>query len=839
MNVGLVLKLVGRDWKAGELRLLLVALIVAVGTIAAISLTVSRLEVAMLYESASYLAADRVIAGNQAIPDEFQATAETNGLQTTQVMEFNSMLQNVSNRERTIGASVKAVESSYPMRGTLKVATEPFAQGTPTDQLPEAGEVWLESRLFPALDVELGEAVSIGYATFKVTGIIASEPDRGQGFMSMGPRALMRLTDVAETNVIQPGSRISYRLLLAGPVEGINDTWEALKEFFVASENNQQPEFDWISVRDAQRSIARAMNRAERFFLIAGSLAVLLAGVAIALSANRYASRHVDHIGILKTLGATPIQILVGCVILVLIIGVIGIAGGLTAGSVVHFLLLWNFGHLLPPNLPLPGMRPIVLSVVTGLVCLLAFALPPLVRLKNTSPLRVLRKLPTNEKTGVIWTYVLALAGSFGLLVWYARDVELVVALLAGIAISSIAFSVLALVLLRTGRVAGMQAGSYWRLALAGLQRRYKSNTAQIIVFGLTIMLLLIIYLIRTSLIDEWRAQMPDDVPNHFVLNVTNDQSAGVQELINAHATYPIELVPMISGNIVSVNGESARDYRRRLWQEGRRRGPGSNRQITFLHELPDGNRIIEGQWWDSDTDEALISIEKEFADSWHLGLGDVIETEVFGTTVSATISNVRSLEWDTPQINFFLIYSPPVLREFPANFMGPFQLDFENRRYVSNLIHQYPTITVIDVGEIINQIRTIINRATQAVEWVLYLVLASGALVLIAAIQAARDQRMKEHALIRSLGGARKLITGSLIVEFAILGLMAGIVAVCGAELSMWFIERVIFDFDYAPRAFLWILGPAIGGALVLIVGYLGTRRLIHVEPMRILRES
>ena len=832
MSPYLILKLVMRDWRAGELRLLLVSLVVAVGIVAAITMTVGRLQSAMMMEAASYLAADRVISGGKPIPEAFFSVATEQDLEMANTLTFSSMVVASNAETRSQLVSVKAVDSAYPLRGELKVTDEPFAWGSATTDIPTSGKVWMDSRLFPALAVNVGDKVTVGYAELEIEKVLTHEPDRGGSMWDMGPRLLMNIDDVPQTEVVQPGSRLQYKLLLAGDETALTAVFEAIRE-------DIRPDYDWTDVRRSVAQIGRALDRAERFFLIGGSLAVLLAGVAIALSAQRYASRHVNHIGILKTLGSTPRDVLLGIVGILTVIAFVGIGLGYLTGSALHLSLVWYFRELLPQELPGIGSRPLILSTITGLICLFTFALPQFLSLKNISPLRVLRRDVEEGSSSKLVTYGFAAVGSVGLLLWYAEEIELVVGLLVGIALTCLVFSALAWVLLKGGRVVGAQAGSVWRLALAGLQRRRGSNTGQIIVFGLAIMMLLIIFLLRTTLIEEWQAQLPEDLPNHFLLNVTNEQVDGVEAFLDQHADYDGFLIPMLPGRIIEVNGQNVREYQ----EEVGRRGMGgprlsSTRQLTYLEDLPNENRVVEGEWWAVGSNEPEVSIEDSYAYRWGLKLGDELRFQVSGADVTAKVTSIRSLVWESFQPNFFMILSPAALEDVPATFITGFHLTEENKRYVQDLIFQFPTITVIDIGSIIEQVQSILSRATQAVEWVLYLILGGGVLVLIAAIQSGRDHRMREHALIRSLGGSRGLISGSLIAEFTFLGAMAGLVAVCGAELSMWFIEQVVFEFEYTPRPLLWFLGPFLGTLIILSVGYLGTRKLVSASPITVLRD-
>ena len=821
-----------RDWRAGELRLLLAALLVAVGTVSAITFFVDRLHQALLAESTSFLAADRVLSGSQPIPDSFRDGAISQGLTISDTLLFPSMVYAETSAARNQLVSVKAVSETYPLRGTLRIADEPFATDRPTDTLPQRGEVWLDSRLFPSLGVALGDFVQVGYEKLKISRVLTSEPDRGGSFFDLGPRVLMRMADVPATRVIQPGSRIGYRLLLAGDDRALSDYREQFREQFIGK-------YRWQSIRESSPSIGSALDRAESFLLLGGLLAVILAGIAVALSANRYAKRHYDHVSVLKTLGATPVEIQWGYFGVLTVLGVGGVVLGLLLGTGIHLGIVQLLATYLPTNLPLPGTRPLWLGAATGFICLIAFALPPLLALKNISPMRAVRRELSVTTTSGLVTYGLGTCGALTLLVWYSNSLWLTFWALAGGFIVCLVFGIIATLLLRGGRLAGMQAGSLWRLALAGLQRRRRENVAQIMIFGLAIMLLLILVLIRTSLLDEWRQQIPENAPNHFVMNVTRDQVGPMQTLLEEHTDYEGTLFPMMRGRIEAVNDTPVRDYQRRNRSEDRG-GPrlSSERNITWTNEPPPNNKMITGSWWPKDTQESLVSIEQGYAFGWGLRVGDELTFDLGGLKVVAKVANIRSVEWDSLRPNFFIIFSEAALADVPATYMTSFYLSPDRKRFLNDILSNYPTITVIEVDELINQVQQIVSRVTQAVELVLVLVLGAGALVLIASIQASRDQRMKEHALIRTLGGSRRLIAGSLASEFSILGLFAGVVAVVGAEITVYALESQVFEMPYQARPWFWLVGPLLGTLIVVTVGYLGTRSLISAPPATILRD-
>jgi putative ABC transport system permease protein len=829
MNLKFILRLAWRDWRGGELGLLVIALIVAVGTVTAVSLFVDRLHQALLDESANFLAADRYIGGSQEIPDTFREAALAKGLELADTMSFPSMVFTGEDRNELV--SVKAASPGYPLKGTLKVSNVPFTPGVATAELPGLGEVWMDARLFPSLDVSLGDGIEVGFAKLVVTKVLTQEPDRGGSMYDLGPRLLMRIEDVPATEVVQPGSRISYRLLLKGE----DGSLESLRDDLGLDEN---PNFWWRSIRESSPTIGSALERAESFLLLGGLLGVLLAGVAVALSAHRYAKRHYDHVGVLKTLGATPNQVLGSFLGLLSAVGLLAVFLGLLVGAGLHMAIVLMLQSLIPVSLPMPSARPFLLGGVTGLICAVAFAVPPLLHLKNISPMRVIRRDVGAAPPSQILSYGAAAVGSLGLLIWYSGSFVLTAWTLLGTLGALALFGVLATLLLKGGRVVGMQAGGGLRLALAGLQRRRKENTAQILIFGLAIMLLLILLLLRTALLDEWRAQVPENAPNHFVLNIAPDEVEELGAMIGEASREQGGLFPMIRGRVMAVNGIDSK-----TWEEQHRpeygEGPRlrSSRNLTWSADMPDDNTLVAGQWWQPGNSEAMVSLEDDYAEDLGLSIGDVLTFDIAGESLDVVVTNLRRLNWESMRPNFFIIFSPGALESFPATYMTSFFLDPEKKRFLNDLLSRFPTITVIEVDAIIAQVQSIIARVTQAVELVLGLVLASGCLVLIASIHASRDARMSEHALVRTLGGTRKLIAGSLAVEFACLGLFAGFVAVVGAEITVMILQTQVFELGADLHPWLWVTGPIVGALLILSVGIFGTRKLVSAPPMTVLR--
>jgi len=659
-----------------------------------------------------------------------------------------------------------------------------------------------------------------------VAAAARTEPDQAASFTGYGPRVLMNYADIPATGVVQPGSRVEYRELFAAPAPQL----DAFRQWLQPRLDDSQRLLD---VSEGQPGIGSALGRAERFLLLAGSLGVVLAGVAIALAARRFSERHNDYVAIMKSLGSTSGRVnrLYGTSLLLL--GAVATLAGCFFGWGIQALFFGLFAEQLPVQPGSSGVRPYAIGAATALTCLLCFAWPPLRRLALASPLRVLRRDAPAETRRTLGDYALGLV-AVTLLMWgYSRDWQLTLAVLAGLAATAGLGLVLALTLLRGGRLVGMRAGSIWRLALAGLQRRGASNAMQVVIFAMAIMLLLVLVLVRTSLIDEWQTQLPPGTPNHFMINIGPADVQPVDQMLRSHDIASEPLYPMIRGRIMAVNGEAlpASDDR-----EDSRRQRESN--FTWSDSLPPGNRLAAGDWWPPGTDEALVSVEREFAERLGIRVGDSLDFLVGAEPLRATVANLRELDWQSMRPNFFLVFPPRLLAPYPATFMTSFYLDPADKAFLNQFIRRFPTVTVIEMDVVVEQIRNIVRQVSAAIELVLAIILAAGSLVLVAGVQASVDARMHESAILRALGARRNLVLGGLFIEFATLGLFAGLLATVAAELSVYVLEEWVMDMRYSPTPGVWPLGIGLGMVLIGCLGVFSCRRVVTSPPVVLLRE-
>ncbi|RLQ23023.1 FtsX-like permease family protein [Seongchinamella sediminis] len=816
--------MLARDWRGGELGILVMALVLAVGVVSGISAFTTRLQSALEQESHRFLAADLVVRSSHEMPAEWLQEAQDAGLATATTLAFPSMVYAAGDSMQLV--SVKAVSPAYPLRGELSFSREPFAEPRKVPAGPGPGEVWLDSRLFPLLDVAVDSTVTVGDARFRVSGAVRAEPDQAAGMYGYGPRLLMNYADITATGVVQPGSRVEFRQLYAG-----EET--VLLQHRARLEAQLQPGQRLLDIDQGQPGIGRALQRAESFLLLAGSLGVVLAGVAIALAAGRFSERHNDYVAIMKSLGATAatINLLYGRSLLLL--GVVATVLGCLLGWAIQALFFSVFADQLPVQPGAAGARPYLIGSATALTCLVCFAWPPLRRLSLASPLRVLRRDLPLETRRSIGDYLVGLLAVSALMLWYSGDWKLTAAVLAGLAITVGLGMVLALTLLKGGRMVGMSAGSIWRLALAGLQRRGAANALQVVIFAMAIMLLLVLVLVRTSLIDEWQTQLPADAPNHFMINIGPGELQSVEQMLREEGVPSEALYPMIRGRIMAVNDQPLPT--REVVEDGPRQ---RETNFTWSSRLPTGNKLVAGQWWPEGTTEALVSVEREFAERMELDVGDRVSFLVGAQPLEATVASIRELDWQSMRPNFFLVFPPQLLADYPATFMTSFHLAADNKVFLNRFIRSFPTVTVIEMDLVIDQIRSIVNQVSAAVELVLAIILATGALVLVAGVQASVDARMHESSILRALGARRQLILGGLLIEFATLGLFAGVLATVAAELSVAILQLFVLDMNYSLSPWLWPLGLLVGTVLIAGLGVYSCRRVVSSPPVVLLRE-
>lgn len=814
-----------RDWRAGELRILLLALIIAVTATTAISFFTDRLQRAMLSQSSELLGGDLLLQSPRQVDPSWLKEAENGGLEWVETLEFPSVVVSGEHLQ-LVGA--KAVQDGYPLRGVLRIADRPFGEESPVDDIPDEGRVWVEARLLPLLEIDIGDTLELGSLTLSVERVLTFEPGGGGNLASLAPRVLINYADVSRADILRPGSRVTWQYAFAGPELAVERYKKWLGPQLAPSHRLQD-------VREGRPTVGAALDRAEQYLSLASLVAVLLAGVAIAMGARRYSERHFDVTAVLRCLGAGQRDILALFLPQLLWLGLVGGVIGVVLGYLVQFGLFYLLRELLPTTLPAPGLMPMLMGFLTGLTVLAGFALPPVLRLREVPALRVLRRELAPMPVRGWLVYGVAIAAMAFLMWRYTGSASLTLSVLGGAAAALLLLGGLALVLLRVTRALHRGVGVAWRYGLNNLWRRPMLSISQILGFGLTLMAMALIGLVRGDLLSTWQTQLPEDAPNHFVVNVLPDEVEAFRSFMQARGLDSAELYPLVRGRLANINGERLSE---RLSPDDERAGAVHRElNLTWSDSLPDDNNIIAGSWWQpGEEGEALVSVEAGLAERLGVELGDEL-TFTFGSgEISAKVVSLRTVQWDSFRPNFFMIFPPGVLDPFPATYMTSFYLPMQEKGELAQMIREFPAVTVIDLDRIMEQVRRILTQVTLAVEYVLVFVLLAGFAVLYAALQASLDERLYEGALLRTLGASRRQLRAGHLAEYALLGALAGLLAAGGAELIAFILYKQVFQLPYSIKWPLWALLPLLGALLIGAAGYWGTRRVVQRSPLVVL---
>lgn len=819
-----------RDARAGELRVLFFALVVAVAASTAIGYFGARLNSAMLLRATEFLGADLILGGSApATPAQIDA-GKALKLDHSQIVIFSSVVATDNGIQL---ASVKAVDAAYPLRGELKSAPAPYEAETVGGE-PQAGEAWAEARILVALNLKVGDSIDVGSKTLKLTRVLTYEPDRAGNFYSLTPRVMINMADLEATKVVQPGSRVSYRELWRG-------TPQDLAAYRKAIEPGLAPNQKIDDARDGNQQIGGALGKAERYLNMASLVAVLLAGVAVALSAARFAVRRFDASALLRCLGLSRNEALVLFGLQLAMLGVVASAVGALLGWFAQLGLFHLLENLLPAAVPPGGWLPAVAGIGTGLVALAGFALPPLAALGRVPPLRVLRRdmLPIPASTWLVYGAALF---ALGLIMWrLSLDLVLTFALLGGGLIAALILGGVLLLALKSLRRLLAGASLPWRLGLGQLLRHPMAAAGQSLAFGLILLSMGLIALLRGELLDTWQNQLPKDAPNYFALNILPNDKDNFAERMGQLSTHSAPLYPMIPGRLMTINGEPVSKF---VTKDSR--GENATQRdlnLTWAATLPEGNSITAGQWWTSDQPPADgevpgVSVETKLANSLNMKLGDTLGFVIGGLTREVKVTSLRDINWDTFQPNFFMIFQPGTLKDVPATYLTSFYLAPGNDQQIVELSRAFPAVTILQVEALLEQLRSILDQVTMAVQYVLLFVLAAGMAVLFSGLQATLDERIRQGALLRALGANRALLTKARRIEFGLLGAVSGVLAAIGCELVSFALYRYAFNLQWHPHIWLLVL-PLIGALLVGGAGVFGTRRALNASPLQVLREG
>ncbi|WP_158970469.1 ABC transporter permease [Paraglaciecola sp. L3A3] len=831
-------RLFRHETRRGELTIILLAIILSVASVLSLSLFSERLQQALTDKSAEFIAADRVLNADKPIDLNWIEQAKSMGLKTAHQVYARSMV--FANEQMDL-VDLRAADSGYPLKGKVKIADKPFSPGQVTESLPATGQAWVESQLFQTLSIVIGDKIEVGDKIFTVSKVLSEVPDAGFNVFGGDPKVLIPRADLAATNIEGPGSRIGYSYFFTGSNGDLDDYYDWLKPQLDSEIH------DWDSVEDDNSAIGRSVGRAGQYFLLASLLAIVLAAVSIAVAAQRYSQRHYDPVAILKTLGAPKRMVQKIYLLQILFITALGITIGAILGYVIQSLVVSAISDTVNVSMDAWHWRPLVIAIFTGTVCAVLFSLYPLLKLFSVSPLRVLRRdLGANLSSRVI--QFIASGGAIFVLMWaYSQNLKVSAIIFSSGVALVIGLLFVTYGLIWAGRKLGKGKMGPWQLAWARIHRRAMDNSVQLISFAVTIMLLLIVLVMRNDMVQQWQDQLPADTPNYFMVNISQQQQPALAQHFAENSVEVKKFYPIVRGRFAAINGEKVRTAVSKDDPDENnngRRGLGREANLTWSNELQKGSKVVAGEWFGNkplpadDPSPYQVSVEEQLADRIGIQLGDELTFNIGSELVKTQVTSFRDVHWQSMQPNFYFVIEPRALQHYTPTYISSFNLPTERKSDVTKLMQPFANVTLIDVDARINQLRSIVEQVSLAVEFILVLVLAAGSLVLIAQVQASMDERQQELAILRTLGAKGTLIRASVIFEFVIIGLVAGLMAALANELSLYMLQTQIFQMPASLHWQYWGIAPIAGAIVVGILGALGCWRLLSLNTSHLLRQ-
>jgi putative ABC transport system permease protein len=819
-------RLLKRDIASGEVRVLLAALLLAVTAVTTVGFITDRAERALAIEANRLLGGDAVLRADAPIGDAPRALAAAPGLRSTETWSFNSMARVGTNLKL---ADIRALGEGFPLRGEFVLTAVDGGPQRVAGAVPAPGTVWISRAGAQALGAAVGDAVNLGTREFRLAALVVQEPDAALDYFNTAPKVFVNLADIGSTGLVQEGSRIGYRLVVAGEAGAVEGFVKAARAGLARGQRLE-------TIDDARPEIRNALERADRFLGLAALVSVVLAAVAVAMAARRHTRRHLDGCAVMRCLGASQRTIATVYIGELAWLGVIAGVGGVLLALAIQALVAGVLGRVLGLDIPPPGPLPALQGVVVGLTVLLAFAVPPVLALRRVPALRVLRRDAAAPEASAWITGGAGLAGLAALVGWKAGSLQLAGVVLGGILATLLALALLALGLIALLRAVRGRLRGPWRYGLANVGRRAGSAVAQISALGLGLMAILLLTLVRTDLLARWQAELPVDAPNRFIINVQPDQVEPVRDFLAEAGVANPELWPMVRGRLVAVNDQlvTGATYAER----GGRARRLAEREFNLSQASAFGvdNTLVEGRPFAADGGSE-ISVEVDFARELGWKIGDRVRFDIAGRPWEARIANLRKVDWESFRPNFFVVGSPGSLDDYPMSHITSVHVPAQRGEVTNALVLRFPNLTVIDIGAVLAQIRNTADQVSKAVEYVFYFTLVAGLLVLVAAVTATQDERLQEGGVMRVLGASRRQLRLAQLTEFAAIGLLAGLVAAIAASLLSGAIATQVFNLPWTPD---WRL-PAIGGALgmlaVAITGLLTTRRVVAAPPSQTLR--
>ena len=823
-----------RDLRAGELRLLMVAVTLAVAALTAVGFFADRLKGGLQRDARQLMGGDAVVSSDNPIPEAFLAQVKSLGLQQTISLSFPTMARAPELAGGGIKlVSLKVVAEGYPLRGRLQVSEQPDSAGALTRDIPQPGQVWVDAALLEALEVPIGGDLLLGDSTFKASRIIVNEPDRGAGFMNFAPRVMINQADVQATGLIQPASRLRYQLAVAGDDRAVRK----FVDWAQAQVESQAVRGARVEALEGGRpELSTTLNRAEKFLNLVALLAALLSAVAVALAARGFAASHLDDCAMLRVLGLPQRTIAAAYSFEFVLIGLLASALGVLLGFAVHYGFVALLAGLVDSALPAPGLWPVLFGLGMGLTLLLAFGLPPVLQLAQVPPLRVIRRDVGGLKPASLMVLGLGVTGFAALLLAASSDLKLGLIAVGGFAVATLLFAGLSWLAVKLLRAVVNDATAPTAVVLATRQIAARPAFAVVQVSSLAVGLLALVLLVllRTDLISSWRAASPPGAPNRFVINVMPEQGPAFMQALKDAGVARFDWFPMIRGRLVAINGRnvSPADYP----DERARRLVDREFNLSHSATRPEQNVVVAGRW---QPDEAgAISVEEGIAKTLGVTLGDSLSFDVGGMQTVSRITSLRKVDWASMRANFFVMYPVDQLEGVPATYMSAFKAP-ETKGFDAALVRQFPNITSVDMTATIAQIQRVLDQVIGAVEFLFAFALAAGLVVLFAAVTATREERAREYAIMRAVGARASLLRQVQRIELAGVGLLAGFLASVVASAVGWALARYVFEFDWVVSPWVPLLGALAGAVLALAAGWWGLREVLNRPVMQTLRSA